>query len=130
MRAAMQRPMRRTPFLRPSNAAPRALRTLLGASLALLTSVAGPGLAAAQPGAAQPGAAPTGAPQPLSANDVSILFPAPTSAADLANLIALKDLNAAAMPTGGRLWSEADFARFLAIAESPAGHVGSSQIRL
>jgi hypothetical protein len=34
------------------------------------------------------------------------------------------------MPTGGRLWSEADFARFQAIAESPAGQVESNRIRL
>jgi hypothetical protein len=56
--------------------------------------------------------------QPLSANDLSILFPAPQSAADLTNLIAVADL---AGPTGSpqRLWSDDDFARFLANAENP-----------
>jgi len=121
MREATQRRMRRSAFLQLGNTAPRALRTVLGAGLAVLASVAGSGIAAAQPSAAQPAAA-----QPLAANDVSILFPAPTSEADLANLIALKDLNAAS----GRIWSEADFARFLAIAESPAGQVGSNRIAL
>ena len=46
-------------------------------------------------------------PQPLSANDVSILFPAPRNAKDLANLIPLSTLNG---PAGsGRVWSDADF---------------------
>jgi len=56
--------------------------------------------------------------KPLSANDVSILFPPPKTAADMANLIALSDL---AGPTGSpqRLWSDEDFAHFLANAENP-----------
>jgi hypothetical protein len=56
--------------------------------------------------------------KPLSGNDVTILFPPPKTAADLANLIALSDL---AGPTGSpqRLWSEEDFGRFIAIAENP-----------
>jgi len=57
-------------------------------------------------------------PKPLSANDVSILFPPPQTAADIANLIALSDLVG---PTGSpqRLWSDEDFAQFLANAENP-----------
>jgi hypothetical protein len=68
---------------------------------------AGTGMAAAQT-----------ASKPLSANDVSILFPPPQTAADMANLIALSDL---AGPTGSpqRLWSDEDFAHFLANAENP-----------
>lgn len=60
--------------------------------------------------------------RPLSANDVSILFPPPKSPADLANLIAVSDL---AGPTGSaqRLLSDADFARFIANAENPE-HAG------
>lgn len=56
--------------------------------------------------------------KPLSANDLTILFPPPQNAADMANLIALSDL---AGPTGSpqRLWSDEDFARFLANAENP-----------
>lgn len=56
--------------------------------------------------------------KPLSANDVSILFPPPKSPADLASLIAVADL---AGPTGSpqRLFSDADFARFVANAENP-----------
>ncbi|UEM11510.1 hypothetical protein J4G43_044620 [Bradyrhizobium barranii subsp. barranii] len=56
--------------------------------------------------------------RPLAPNDVSILFPPPKSAADLANLIAVSDL---AGPTGSpqRLFSDADFTRFIANAESP-----------
>ncbi|MET4121183.1 hypothetical protein ABIB85_007663 [Bradyrhizobium sp. JR1.5] len=65
------------------------------------------------------GAAPAQtAAKPLSPNDVSILFPPPQSSADLANLIAASDL---AGPTGSpqRLFSDADFARFIANAENP-----------
>jgi hypothetical protein len=57
--------------------------------------------------------------KPLSGNDISILFPPPKKAADLANLIAVSDL---AGPTGSspqRLWSDTDFGRFIAIAENP-----------
>ncbi|MGY8666204.1 hypothetical protein Q3C01_28175 [Bradyrhizobium sp. UFLA05-109] len=56
--------------------------------------------------------------KPLSANDVSTLFPPPKSQADLANLIAVADL---AGPTGSpqRLFSDEDFARFIANAENP-----------
>jgi hypothetical protein len=55
---------------------------------------------------------------PLSPNDLSILFPAPQKPADLANLIAVADL---AGPTASpqRLWSDDDFAHFLANAENP-----------
>ncbi|WOH80466.1 hypothetical protein RX327_32555 [Bradyrhizobium sp. BEA-2-5] len=65
------------------------------------------------------GTAPAETPsKPLSANDVSILFPAPRSPGDLVNLIAVADL---AGPTGTpqRLLSDADFARFIANAENP-----------
>lgn len=61
--------------------------------------------------------------KPLSANDLSILFPPPKSPADLANLIAVKDL---AGPTGAspqQLWSGDDFTRFVANAENPE-HLG------
>ncbi|WP_244485655.1 hypothetical protein [Bradyrhizobium tropiciagri] len=56
--------------------------------------------------------------KPLSANDVSILFPPPKSPADLVNLIAVSDL---AGPAGDahRLLSDDDFARFVANAENP-----------
>ncbi|MGY4399283.1 hypothetical protein [Bradyrhizobium sp. USDA 3315] len=56
--------------------------------------------------------------KPLSANDVSILFPPPKAPADLAGLIAVSDL---AGPTGApqRLLSDEDFARFIANAEHP-----------
>ncbi len=56
--------------------------------------------------------------RPLAPNDVSILFPPPKSAADLANLIAVSDL---AGPSGlpQRLFSDADFAHFIANAENP-----------
>lgn len=56
--------------------------------------------------------------KPLSANDLTILFPPPQNATDMANLIALSDL---AGPAGSpqRLWSDEDFARFLANAENP-----------
>ena len=72
-------------------------------------------------------------PKPISANDVSILFPFPRNQGDLANLIALSDLSGpSAAPAKARLWSENDFARFKEIAEGPAGVVagGSRRIKL
>jgi hypothetical protein len=75
---------------------------------------------ACTPAAAQPAAAPS----PLAANDVSILFPVPRTASDLDNLIALAELSGpSGSPQPSRLWSEADFASFLAIAERPAVQV-------
>ncbi|MGY4319200.1 hypothetical protein [Bradyrhizobium sp. JR3.5] len=65
------------------------------------------------------GAAPAQtASKPLSANDVSILFPPPRSPGDLVNLIAVSDLTG---PTGSaqRLFSDGDFSRFIANAENP-----------
>ncbi|WP_407185373.1 hypothetical protein [Bradyrhizobium centrosematis] len=56
--------------------------------------------------------------RPLAPNDVSILFPPPKSAADLANLIAVSDL-AGPSTSPQRLFSDADFARFIANAENP-----------
>jgi hypothetical protein len=80
---------------------------LMAAGLAVAVAT-GAGVAAAQT-----------ASKPLSANDVSILFPPPKTAADMANLIAVSDLVG---PTGSspqRLWSDDDFAHFLANAENP-----------
>ena len=75
-------------------------------------------------------AAPTAAPeQPLSADDVSWLFPAPTKVADLANLIALSDLtvpNPQDPTKRDRVWPDAIFQQFIAIASSPAGAVSAS----
>ena len=66
-------------------------------------------------------------PRPLAANDVSILFPAPKTTGDLANLLSLADLKGpAGAPQQGRLWSDADFGRFLAIAEDPAVQVAGA----
>jgi hypothetical protein len=71
--------------------------------------------------------------QPVSADDVSWLFPAPTKAADLAKLISMGDLMVANPqdPTKGtRVWSDAIFKQFLAIAASPAAAVGANRINL
>jgi hypothetical protein len=65
----------------------------------------------------------------LSANDVSILFPAPKNRSDLANLIAVADLSG---PTGGtksRLWPAEDFNRFIALA-TDSSQVSGSQFRI
>jgi hypothetical protein len=70
--------------------------------------------------------APSPAVQPLSANDVSWLFPAPTQAADLANLIAVRDIAAQndQDPTKrDPVWPDAVFQRFVAIAENPTVQV-------
>jgi hypothetical protein len=65
---------------------------------------------------------------PLSANDVSWLFPAPTTTADLANLIAVKDITV----SGGPVWTDAVFQQFIGIANSSFTQVAgtTSQISL
>ena len=70
--------------------------------------------------------------QPLSADDVSWLFPAPTTTADLANLISMGDLSVANPDPSkrDRVWSDAIFQQFLAIAASPAASVAGNQIGL
>ena len=104
-------------FAQKWRAWPGLLAAVLAACLCLAIS----------PGLAQP---PT---VPLAPNDVSILFPVPKTPADLAGLIALKDLANNGTLAPGRLWSEADFGRFVAIAKSPAGAVtiggATSQIK-
>lgn len=81
---------------------------------------------ATQPPVAQAPAVPD---QPLSADDVSLLFPAPTKAADLANLIAISDLtvpNPQDPTKRDRVWSDAIFKQFVGIASSPAGAVSAT----
>lgn len=94
----------------------------MGALAALSLAALGAGPAMAQATAA--------APKPLSANDVSILFPFPTKQSDLANLIALADFSGPTGPTKSRLWSDADFARFLQIATGDDGKVAGSSSRI
>jgi hypothetical protein len=60
---------------------------------------------------------------PLSANDVSWLFPAPTK---LDDLISMADLEAHSKP----IWSDAAFHQFLALAAGPAGHVTGTGRRI
>ena len=72
-------------------------------------------------------AAQTANPPALAANDVSILFPAPKTTDDLATLIALAELKGpSGAPQQGRLWSDTDFGRFLAIAEDPTVQVAGA----
>ncbi len=66
---------------------------------------------------------PTPSVQPLSANDVSWLFPAPTQATDFANLIAVRDITTPDPQDATKrnpVWSDAAFQQFLAIADGPA----------
>src|SRR5271155_3544286 len=70
---------------------------------------------------------PAPAVQPLSANDVSWLFPAPTQAADFANLIAVRDITTPDPQDPTKrdpVWSDAAFQQFLAIADGPAAQAG------
>jgi len=67
--------------------------------------------------------------QPLSANDISWLFPAPTQAADFANLIAVHDLTTPNAPDPTKrdpVWPDAVFQRFLVLAESPLVQVAGA----
>src|ERR1700761_4522736 len=94
----------------------RVLGTILGCASALAMSLAaGPAL----PQTAAPNA---GAISPLAPDDVSWLFPAPQTAADLAGLIRVKDLG---------VWTDAVFQNFLAIADSAQAQVaGGGKINL
>jgi hypothetical protein len=67
--------------------------------------------------------------QPISANDISWLFPAPTRAEDLSKIISMRDLtaqNAQDPAKRDRIWSDDAFRQFLGIATSDAGQAGSS----
>ena len=99
--------------------APRKM-TKFGLAMAVAFAF-GIGLAAAQ----------SAVPKPLAANDVSILFPVPKNSGDLTNLIAVADLSRPATgPAPGRLWSDEDFTRFLAIAENPAVQVAEAGLAI
>src|SRR5580692_658259 len=66
--------------------------------------------------------------QPLSANDVSWLFPAPTRAADLANLIAVRDITAPSPQDPTKrdpVWSDAAFNQFLTFVDGPAANAAA-----
>ena len=81
--------------------------------------------------AASVGAVPAQSVPPLSANDVSLLFPAPTRAEDFAKLIAVRDLTTQNPqdPTKRDLvWPYSVFQRFIEIANGPAAQVAGSQI--
>jgi len=64
--------------------------------------------------------------EPLSANDISWLFPAPADDADLAKLISIGDLTAG----DGPVWSEDIFHQFLTIASGSAGLVEGTTHRI
>ena len=69
----------------------------------------------------------------ISADDVSLLFPAPTRAEDFAKLIAVRDLtsqNAQDPTKRDPIWPDAMFQQFLAIAASPAAQVVGTQDRI
>ena len=70
---------------------------------------------------------------PLSADDVSWLFPAPTRAEDFAKLIAVRDLTTQNPQDPSKrvpVWSDAVFQQFLAIAASPEAQVAGTQTRI
>jgi hypothetical protein len=74
-----------------------------------------------------PPLSPTPTAKRLDVNDVSILFPLPTSPGDVDRLITIKDIksisNAAVFP-------EADFRQIIALAESPASKIEDKRIGL
>jgi hypothetical protein len=70
---------------------------------------------------------------PLSANDVSLLFPAPVTAGDFDKLIAVSDLttpNAQDPTRRDPVWPDAAFQQFVANADGPAGQVEGTGIRI
>lgn len=71
--------------------------------------------------------------QPLSANDVSWLFPPPKRVSDLANLIAVADLTVPDPQDSTKrnpIWPDAIFKQFLGIAASPAAGVAGTANRI
>jgi hypothetical protein len=69
---------------------------------------------------------------PFSANDVSLLFPAPVTAADFGRLIAVSDLTTPDPQDPARrnpVWPDAAFQQFVANADGPAAQVGLTQAR-
>jgi mono/diheme cytochrome c family protein len=70
---------------------------------------------------------------PLSADDVSILFPPPTQAADFANLIAVNDLTTpdpADSTKRDPVWSDAVFQQFVGLAASQFAQVTEANARI
>jgi hypothetical protein len=70
---------------------------------------------------------------PLSANDVSWLFPVPTRAEDFANLIAVRDITAPNSQDPAKrdpVWSDAAFKQFLDIVNSAQTQVSGSQAQI
>jgi hypothetical protein len=110
----------------------RASRYLPFILLAILLSLAA---CKSNPPAPTPNPAPTpiAATAPLSADDVSILFPAPKTAADFANLIAVRDIttpNPQDSTKRDPVWPDSVFQQFITIVNSPAASAGSAQISL
>jgi hypothetical protein len=70
---------------------------------------------------------------PLSANDVSWLFPAPTSAADFANLIAVRDITTPDPQDPTKrdpVWPDSVFQQFLTIVNGPQAKVAGTNAQI
>jgi hypothetical protein len=70
---------------------------------------------------------------PLSANDVSWLFPAPTRAADFANLIAVRDVttpNPQDPTKRDPIWTDAAFQQFQAIVNGAQAQVTGAKAQI
>ncbi len=80
-----------------------------------------------------PAVAPIQPNAPLSANDVSWLFPAPTRAEDFANLIAVRDVTTPDPqdPTKRHpVWSDSAFQQFLTIVNGPKAQVAGTNFQI
>lgn len=70
---------------------------------------------------------------PLSSNDVSWLFPAPTRAADLDNLIAVRDVTTPNRQDPSKrdpIWPDSVFQQFLAIVNGPAAKIAGTNAQI
>ena len=70
---------------------------------------------------------------PLSANDVSWLFPVPTRATDLANVIAVRDVTTQDPQDPSKrdpVWPDSVFQQFLAIANGAQGRVAGTKAQI
>ena len=126
--ASLTQPRHRSVFSQAASILAIALGVLVLAGVARDGS-----LKNAQTGAAGTTPEQTQAVIPLSANDVSWLFPVPMRAEDFSNLIAVRDLTSPNRndPTQrDPVWPDAVFQQFLAIDSSPAAQVAGTPISI
>ncbi len=118
-----------TSVLHTSRYLKRGILVLLLVSAACHKKVASNNISSGTP----PAVAPTQPVAPLSANDVSWLFPAPAHAEDFANLIAVRDVttpNPLDPTKRDPVWPDSVFQQFLTIVNGPEANVAGTNAQI